>query len=114
MDAPRNRQGRWMLVGALLALALSLVASLLSAASGSPGLALLLAALAFAGAGAITRMLSPAVLPRSPALRAALPTPVPAGPQFLLIRRRPAQAPARALGPSFPINVAGAYRPTRL
>ncbi len=110
MDGARYRlQGRWVLVGALLALGLTLVAGFLSASFGSAGLALVLAALAFVAAGAITCAISATALPREPALGAAIATAVLSGLQILALKRRQAELPTLTLLASLLLTVALAF-----
>ena len=102
-------QGRWVLLGALLSFGLTLVANFLATALGSAPVAIVLEAAAFVGAGAITRVISPAVLPRDPAIGAAMATAILAAVQLAMLRRRHADLPMSTLVVSLAITVAAAY-----
>ncbi len=102
---------RYVLAGAALTVGLNLVFGFLGAASGSPGVVIALSIIALLLAGALTMRLSVDVLPREPALGAAIVTALLAAFQLSMVARRqvPGMRPIRLLiAWLFSITFAGA------
>jgi len=112
--APLKLKGKFVLVGALVTLGLTLGAGWLAAAFGSPNAAVLLGILAFLAAGAVTRMLSETVQPREPALGAAIAIGVLSGLQWMMLRRKNGDLPTLPMLVSLLFAIVFAYALTWL